>query len=357
MENPTISVIVPVYNGERYLKKCLQSVICQSFQDIEIILVNDGSTDNSLDICEAFARQDNRIVIINKRNEGASFARRDGVLKARGNYIFFIDTDDYLESSTLERLIAVAYEHQADMVVGNFDRVLDNWGLLRLKMENDAMANRLVRKEELRKFFIGNNGWLMTFVWGRLIRHDCFKKAMDAHQELLFPSTRWCEDRYMNLALAPFLDSMWITNEVLYHYRFGGATSKYYPLVKGGDFHNAKYDMCRKYGFDDCLCDVFSCYTGDLYFDLCEQMFFKVGTEDEQRTFIKDQLSHSKIVAWARKSLPEKYRKEVEAEALLQHDVDKILSIARQMEKARWKKHLLEWFMKLYQRFIVSFSY
>lgn len=358
MKAPVISVIIPIYNGEQYLRKCLQSIVCQTFREIEVILVNDGSTDNSLEICEEYARLDNRIVIINKRNEGASFARRDGMLKARGNYIFYIDTDDYLEPDALEKLVSIASEHQVDMVVCNFDRVLDNKGLLKMKMENCAIANRLVGKEELRRQFIGSNGWLMTFVWGRLIRHDCFKNAMDAHQELLFPNTHWCEDRYMNLALAPFLDSMWVSNEVLYYYRVGGATSKYYPLVNnGGFFHDAKYDMCRKYGLDDCLPEVFSCYMGDFYFDLCEQIFFKVGTEDERRAFVEDQLRHSKIVAWARNSLPEKYRKEVEAEALLQHDVDKILNIARQMEKARWKKHLLERLMKFYQRIMVSFSY
>lgn len=352
MKAPVISVVIPIYNGEQYLRKCLQSIVCQTFRDIEVILVNDGSTDNSLEICEEYAHLDNRIVIINKRNEGASFARRDGMLKARGNYIFYIDTDDYLEPDTLEKLITIASEHQVDMVVCNFDRVLDNWGLLRKKMKNDAMADRLVGKDELRRLFIGSNGWLVTIVWGKLYRLDCIKKAMEAHGELMFPpKTVTCEDRYLNLALAPFLNSLWITNDVLYHYRFGGMTNSFLPMIKGGFFYNAKYDMCREYGLDDCLPKLFSYYVADFYYDLRLHIHFDMSS-GEQSNFIDTELCQSKIVAWARKNLHEEYRKEVEAEALLQNDVDKILNIAMQKEKARWKKHLLERLMRLYQRII-----
>ena len=314
MKAPVISVVIPIYNGEQYLRKCLQSIVCQTFREIEVILVNDGSTDNSLEICEEYAHLDNRIVIINKRNEGASFARRDGMLKARG--------------------------------------MLDNWGLLRMKMKNYTKADRLVGKDELRRLFMGGNGWLVTIVWGKLYRLDCVKKAMEAHGELMFPpKTVTCEDRYLNLALAPFLNSLWITNDVLYHYRFGGMTNSFLPMIKGGFFYNAKYDMCREYGLDDCLPKLFSYYVADFYYDLRLHIHFDMSSGD-QSNFIDTELRQSKIVAWAKKNLPEEYRKEVETVALLRHDVDKILDISRQKEKARWKKHLLERLMKLYQRII-----
>lgn len=352
MMNPTISVIVPIYNGKRYLRKCIQSIVRQSFRNIEIILVNDGSTDNSLEICENYAHVDNRIVIINKSNEGTAFARRDGILIARGNYVSFVDADDYLEPSALEKLINVTSKYRVDIVVGNFDRVLDNWGLMRQKMGNYLIANRLVGQEELRKIFLGNSGRLETFLWGRLYRLECIKKAMAAHKELLFPGAVRCEDRYMNLALAPFLNSMWVINDILYHYRFGGMTSKYLPIVKGEFYYNAKYDMCREYGLDDCLPNVFFSYMGELYLELRQQMHFKVDSEEDKRAFIKDQFSSSKILAWAKENLLEEYRKDADADALLRHDVDKILNITRQKEKELWKHYLLTQIMMLYQKII-----
>ena len=350
LDNPTISVIIPIYNGERYLRKCIQSVICQSFHDIEIIMVNDGSTDNSLEICEAYAHQDSRVVVLNKQNEGASYARRDGMLKARGKYLFYIDTDDYLEPYALERLITIANHHQVDMVICNFDRVLDDWGLLRIKMENCAMADRLVGKEELRQFFIGGNEWLTNVVWGKLYRLECLKKAMEVHEELMFPSkTITSEDRYMILALVPYLNTLWITNELLYHYRYGGMTSKFLPLIKGGYYYNTKYDMCEEYGLDDCLPDVFSYYMGDFYYDLRLLIHFGVSIK-EQRTFIETELHQTKIVAWAQDCLSIEYRKDRDIDVLLQCDLDGILEIAKQKEKAQWMRYLMMRLLKLYQR-------
>lgn len=353
MDNPLVSIIVPVYNAERYLSKCIQSIASQTLLDFEVILVNDGSTDNSLEICKKYARIDKRIIIINKHNEGAAFARRDGVLNAKGDYVFFIDADDYLESSALEKLLSVALKYQIDMVVGNYDRVLDNRGLLRHKMKNYAISDRLVDQEELRKILIGNSGTLETFTWGRVYKLDCFKKAMVTHKEFLFPGKVRCEDRYMNLALVPFLNSLWVINDVLYHYRFGGMTSKYLPIVKGEFYYNAKYDMCKEYSLDNCLPNVFFCYMGEFFLELRQQIHYKVGTDEERRAFVEDELRHSKIVAWARNSMPEKYRKEMDTDALLRHDVDKILNIARQKERVLWKYYLMRRLMSFYQRIIV----
>ncbi len=353
MNNPLVSIIVPVYNAERYLSKCIQSIACQTLRDFEVIMVNDGSTDNSLEICKKYARIDKRIIIINKRNEGAAFARRDGVQNAKGNYAFFIDADDYLESSALEKLLSVALKYQIDMVVGNYDRVLDNKGLLRHKVKNYTISDRLVGQEELRQILIANSGTLETFIWGRLYRLDCLKKAMVAHEEFLFPDKVRCEDRYMNLALVPFLNSLWVINDVLYHYRFGGMTSKYLPIVKGEFYYNAKYDMCKEYSLDNCLPNVFLSYMGEFFLELRQQIHFKVGTEEEWRVFVEDELRHSKIVAWAQSFMPEEYRKEMNTDALLRHDVDKILNIARQKERTLWKYYLMRRLMSFYQRIIV----
>lgn len=112
-----VSVVIPVYNVGKQLETCLQSVIGQTFPDIEIIVVNDGSTDNSPEIIARFARHDSRIVVIDKPNEGVAWARQCGVNAAHGEYIQYLDGDDYLEPDAIERLYRKATDEQADMVV------------------------------------------------------------------------------------------------------------------------------------------------------------------------------------------------------------------------------------------------
>lgn len=100
-----ISVIIPVYNVEKYLSKCLNSLICQSFQDIEFICINDGSTDNSLNLLEQYALKDSRIKVITQPNKGPACARNKGLSIATGEYISFVDSDDFIENDAFERLI------------------------------------------------------------------------------------------------------------------------------------------------------------------------------------------------------------------------------------------------------------
>ncbi len=104
MKNELISVVVPIYNVEKYLKKCINSIISQTYSNLEIILVNDGSTDNSKKICNEFAYEDDRILVINKENGGLSSARNSGIEIAKGEYIVFIDSDDYIEIDMIENL-------------------------------------------------------------------------------------------------------------------------------------------------------------------------------------------------------------------------------------------------------------
>ena len=107
MNNCKISVIITIYNMEQYLDKCIQSVINQTYKNLEIILVNDGSTDKSFNICKKYAISDNRVVVVNKNNEGLVKARISGIMQAVGDYITFVDADDWLDSN--------AYQHVMDM--------------------------------------------------------------------------------------------------------------------------------------------------------------------------------------------------------------------------------------------------
>jgi len=121
--NEKISIIVPVYNVERYIRKCVKSLINQTYKNIEIILVNDGSPDNCGQICDDFAREDRRIVVIHKENGGLCSARNAGLSVATGKYIGFVDSDDWIRADMYEYLYINAKSHDADIACCNYYRV------------------------------------------------------------------------------------------------------------------------------------------------------------------------------------------------------------------------------------------
>lgn len=121
---PICSIIVPVYNAERYLNTCINSVLAQSFQDFELILVNDGSTDSSESICDEYAAKDNRIRVFHIANSGVSTARNIGLDNAKGKYIAFLDADDYwYDSTAIERLLVIAEKNDLDIIRGEYKAV------------------------------------------------------------------------------------------------------------------------------------------------------------------------------------------------------------------------------------------
>lgn len=117
MENDLVSIVVPVYNVENYLRKCLDSIIGQTYENIEIIIVNDGSTDNSLDICEEYKKKDDRIIIISKENGGLSDARNKGIDIAKGKYITFIDSDDYVDLEFISIMVSNIEKNNSDISI------------------------------------------------------------------------------------------------------------------------------------------------------------------------------------------------------------------------------------------------
>ena len=123
---PCLTVIIPVYNSEKYLHECIDSIIKQTLKNIEIICVNDGSKDTSLKIIEEYSTQDPRIVIINKANGGLSSARNAGVKIATGEYIGFVDSDDWVDSDFYEKLFVIAKNNAADMAMANFVQFYDS---------------------------------------------------------------------------------------------------------------------------------------------------------------------------------------------------------------------------------------
>lgn len=181
-----ISVIVPVYNAEEHVRECVDSIINQSFNCFEIILVDDGSTDMSGAICDTYAEFDARIRVIHKSNEGVASARNLGLKFAEGNYIAFIDSDDIVEKTYLERLYNALIQTDSDLAFCNYTEFNEPSKLECMsweKIENKGMTKRgginkeqvIVDKwEAFHDYFVGKR-WYMCTVWGMLVKKDFLK--------------------------------------------------------------------------------------------------------------------------------------------------------------------------------------
>lgn len=131
--NPLISIIVPVYNVENYLRKCLESIINQTYKNLEIILINDGSTDNSGKICDEYAGKDNRVKVIHNENRGVSHSRNCGLDIAKGEYILFIDSDDTVKNNYVFEMVKEVREKDYDLIVSNIIDIFDTDSSIRIK--------------------------------------------------------------------------------------------------------------------------------------------------------------------------------------------------------------------------------
>ena len=165
----TISVVVPVYNTSIYLKECLESLIGQTYKDLEIICINDGSTDNSLEILKEFQKKDNRIKIITQENQGLSTARNKGISEAKGEYISFIDSDDWIDLNFYEKLINALEEQNADIAAGNIIRTRKTYSKPRVKYEKQIVAETFEEKIKL------CNIPKCCYVWNKIYKSSIVK--------------------------------------------------------------------------------------------------------------------------------------------------------------------------------------
>lgn len=202
---PAISVIVPIYNAEKTIRKCVDSLLAQTFQDFEILLIDDGSPDQCGAICDEYAKQDTRIRVIHQENQGVSAARQCGIDHAQGEYTIHADPDDWVEPEMLEELYKKAKEDDADMVICDFYENTYK-GQRYIKQQPTSLDSEVVLKE----LFDNLHG----STWNKLIRVNCFKKC-----NVQFPKTiSFCEDLYVNAALLLNDITVSYLNYAYYHY-------------------------------------------------------------------------------------------------------------------------------------------
>ena len=169
-----ISIIIPVYNAEKYLERCLMSIIDQSYQDFEIILINDGSTDNSLNICNQFSEKDKRIKVYTKKNGGVSSARNYGIKKVITDYVCFIDSDDFISNDYLIILYSNIYDTNSDISVCGFIKYYKDEQVGDQKIQNKIIFD----KKSAYDAMISNKQYA-GYVWNKLYKFEIIKRMGD----------------------------------------------------------------------------------------------------------------------------------------------------------------------------------
>ena len=172
--NPIVSIVLPAYNAENYIEETINSLLKQSFKEIEIICVNDGSKDDTLNILKKLQKQDERIKIINKKNEGVWRARLDGIEKAQGQYISFVDSDDYVEENFIERLYNSVKVNGSDISICGFKRI-DEKTKKTLSQEMKYEEKRIIEKNKNFEEVISIN----TALWNKLFKASILKQIKD----------------------------------------------------------------------------------------------------------------------------------------------------------------------------------
>ena len=200
---PRISIIVPVYKVEPYLRRCVDSILGQRYQNLEVILVDDGSPDNCGAICDEYALQDSRVKVIHKANGGLSSARNAGLEIATGEYVSFVDSDDALADDAMEYLLDLAEREQADLVIGDHLRFEDELPVVQEKNDTSVLRNR---EEAMEEFF--RNG---CAAWARLYRRKI-------HEGIDFPVGEINEDEAIILPLLDRCNRIVYTNRIVYFY-------------------------------------------------------------------------------------------------------------------------------------------
>lgn len=210
--NNLISIIVPVYKVEDYLEKCIESILNQTYKNIEIILVDDGSPDRCGKICDDYAIKDNRIKVIHKKNGGLSEARNYGINIASGEYILFIDSDDYIDKNMCEILIKEAKKNDSDIVICNYYNVKENdYFINKMSITNNKIL--LTNLEMMKIFFL--KGYSETIiVWNKLYK----KKLFYTNENIRFPVGKLHEDIFTIYKLYYIANKIVVVNKPLYYY-------------------------------------------------------------------------------------------------------------------------------------------
>jgi len=207
MESPELSIIVPVYNAEKYLRKCIDSILAQTFTNFECIIVDDGSTDSSSDICEHYSQADTRIIVVHQENSGVSAARNKGIEIARGKFIGIVDSDDYIQINMYENLIAATNEVNIDVVCCGYTENIKPYTISNEDfIFSNSKAIEIIHYLEMRQAF--------GMVWNKIYK----KTILDTYKIKSPVSIKFGDDMLFNLQYFKYVKTAYISSNRFYYY-------------------------------------------------------------------------------------------------------------------------------------------
>ena len=300
MMEPKVSVLIPLYNQERYFKSCIRSVCRQTYKNLEIIIVNDGSTDISPLMAKDWALRDHRVKVIDKQNEGLAFARRDGYLAASGEYVIFLDSDDMLTPQAIKVMIDCALKEGVDLVVGTYEKYI---GIINRRMSGEDYSfpfNQVIKQPDLfDKYYVGffRNDVFPINVWAKLYRKSVIDKAY--HETELYSQAVMFmgEDQYFNMKLFPHLNSMYRIKDKVYKYRYGGGTfgfNKNFPQLFS--LSDKRLELLDQFNYEKGYEPLFDEYVACVYYHAAQLIHFKKAKKDDVIDFFKYEVQNRKLM-------------------------------------------------------------
>lgn len=268
-----ISVIVPVYNVEGYLQKCIESIVHQTYKNLQILLVDDGSTDQSGEICEKYARSDNRIEVIHKENEGLESARKAGIALARGEYIGFVDSDDYIDLDYYQELLNDIIENDVDFVNGGY--IVENNGLETVCNQYETGIYELAGKqaEFIRTYILKPDSDLHM---GFGVCFKLFKADLVRSSDAIVPvSQRRAEDKLFVCSSILNSKRIYLDKRAGYHYVMRSNSITHCQHVENimdyGTLYRRLVDLFDTHGILDVVRDELAVHFKDLILDMFSQ--------------------------------------------------------------------------------------
>lgn len=216
-KSPMVSISVPVYNAEKTLHRCVDSILGQEYKDFELILVDDGSTDHSPEICDEYAQKDARVHVFHKENEGVSVARNLAIEVAEGTYLQFVDADDWITPDATRLMVRAALSADCDMVITDFYRVVNE----RLSHKGDIGVSGVMDRETFAGYMMERPAdYYYGVLWNKLFKREIVRE----HQLSMDPRISWCEDFMFNLEYIRYATVFYaLTTPVYYYVRTKGS--------------------------------------------------------------------------------------------------------------------------------------
>jgi glycosyltransferase involved in cell wall biosynthesis len=271
--NSLISIIIPVFQVEKYLDKCLSSIINQTYKNLEIIIIDDGSTDNCPEICNKYQAEDSRIKVIHKNNEGLSRTRNIGLSLARGEFVSFVDSDDWIETNMYEVLITELKKSNVDIVVCSYQVEYEDKNNEKNKFE--SIEKRQYTSEEALKMIINSDGYIMSFVWNKLYRKSLLN-------DINFIDGKIHEDTLWTAKVIGKAKLIKCINYPFYHYLYRNESLSHNKQYLNQKFHDLIYMYEQRLEYIHKYYPTIETLAQENFQKLCCLQYLEIGLNNRQ---------------------------------------------------------------------------